>query len=135
MADVDGRREQARSRTVGFGSERVRRWAALTRDGNPLHLDPDFAAGTRFGVPIVHGHLLASVLLDTLQAATGEAALTGQRISVRFRAPVPVGGEVRIDHVTARAAVDTVRVTCDGTEVLEVEVAPESGRGREGGDE
>ncbi|MFP1682821.1 MaoC/PaaZ C-terminal domain-containing protein [Alloalcanivorax sp. C16-1] len=34
------------------------RFAALSGDHNPIHVDPDYAAGTRFGATVSHGMLL-----------------------------------------------------------------------------
>ena len=51
-----------------FGSDEVDAFAALTGDYNPLHVDPDYAAGTEFGDRIVHGMLLAS-LFSTLASS------------------------------------------------------------------
>ena len=79
-----------------FDAERVRDWARLTRDDNPLHLDPEFAATTSFGVPITHGHLLAAVAVDAAQQHHGVRLLEGGRVAVRFRAPVPVDAELRL---------------------------------------
>ena len=41
-----------------FTESEVRSFAALSEDDNPLHLDPDYAAGTAFKKPVVHGVLL-----------------------------------------------------------------------------
>ncbi len=44
-----------------FTQEEVNRFADLTGDHNPIHIDPAYAATTRFGKPIIHGHLGSSV--------------------------------------------------------------------------
>lgn len=105
------------------GTDRVRRWADLVQDDNPLHLDSDFAAQTQFGVPIVHGHLLACVVVDQIQACLDDGMVYGGTVSIRFRAPVPVGSQVRIDVETREGEVPTVRMLCNGVQVLEIDVA------------
>ena len=37
-------------------------FATLSGDDNPIHVDPEFSAGTRFGKTVAHGALLCSVL-------------------------------------------------------------------------
>ena len=46
---------------VTYTQEGVIAFAEITGDKNPIHLDPEFAAKTPFGRPIVHGFLSASV--------------------------------------------------------------------------
>src|SRR5690606_29367085 len=65
----------------------LKRWGLLTTDANPLHTDPEYAASTRFGVPIAHGHLLACLAIEALDA---------DAVSARFIAPVPVGSEIEV---------------------------------------
>ncbi len=77
-----------------FTDEDVRQFAELTRDTNPLHLDDEFAAKTRFGRRIAHGMLTASLfstVMGTLLPGTG-AIYRSQ--TIRFLLPVFVGDTV-----------------------------------------
>lgn len=46
---------------LSFNQADVNTFAKITGDNNPIHLDPEFAAKTPFGRPIVHGFYSASV--------------------------------------------------------------------------
>ncbi len=54
---------------VTYTQEGVIAFAEITGDKNPIHLDPEFAAKTPFGRPIVHGFLSASVFSEGLRNA------------------------------------------------------------------
>ena len=60
-------------------------FANLSGDDNPIHTDPDFCAGTRFGRTVAHGLLLCSVLRGLIEQLTPGARLDEQ--SVMFPAP------------------------------------------------
>jgi acyl dehydratase len=47
--------------TFSYSQEQVNRFAEVTGDNNPLHLDEDYAATTMFKRPIMHGFLGGSV--------------------------------------------------------------------------
>jgi len=49
-----------------FTQEEVQRFADLTGDNNPLHLDAAYAATTNFKRPIIHGMLGATVFTKVL---------------------------------------------------------------------
>jgi len=49
-----------------FSQEDVQKFAEVSGDKNPLHLDADYAAKTRFKRPIIHGHLTSSVFTRIL---------------------------------------------------------------------
>jgi acyl dehydratase len=51
---------------VRFSQEDVIKFAALTGDNNPLHLDSEYAATTSFKKPIIHGMLGATVFTKVL---------------------------------------------------------------------
>ena len=86
-----------------FTDEDVRQFAELTCDTNPLHLDDEFAAKTRFGRRIAQGMLTASLfstVMGTLLPGTG-AIYRSQ--TIQFLLPVFVG-----DTVTAHFLVRSV---------------------------
>jgi NAD(P)-dependent dehydrogenase (short-subunit alcohol dehydrogenase family) len=53
-------------RELLLATAQVELFAAASGDRNPLHVDPEFAAGTAFGAPIVHGALIAIAMLGAL---------------------------------------------------------------------
>lgn len=60
-------------------------FALLSGDNNPIHTDPVFSAGTRFGRTVAHGLLLCSVLRGLI-----ERLIPGGRLSdtsLMFPAP------------------------------------------------
>jgi Acyl dehydratase len=80
--------------------DEVQGFADLTGDHNPVHLDPEFAKGTPFGTTIVHGYLTLSLVVP-MMAEVFQVTGFGVGINygldrLRFPAPVPVGGRVRV---------------------------------------
>jgi acyl dehydratase len=57
---------QVYKETFSFTQEDVNKFAQLTGDTNPIHIDPSYAANTIFKRPIMHGILGASVLSKVL---------------------------------------------------------------------
>jgi len=47
--------------TFSYSQEQVNKFAEVTGDNNPLHLDEEYAATTMFKRPIMHGFLGGSV--------------------------------------------------------------------------
>ncbi len=69
----------------------VRRYADITGDFNPIHLDPVFAATTPMKRTVAHGMLSLSLIWQSLAATLGREAAAGARLAIRFTRPVPVG--------------------------------------------
>ena len=67
-----------------FSSADVSRFAAWSRDHNPLHVDPAFARGTFFGRSIVHG--MCSVVHALADTATPASA--ARRVDIEFEGAV-----------------------------------------------
>mgnify|MGYP001814631734 CR=1 FL=1 len=79
-------------------------FAAASGDVNPLHLDPDYAAGTRFGEPIAHGILSASLISAAIALQLPGPGVVYVSQSLRFLRPVKAG-----DELTARLEVTAKR--------------------------
>ncbi|MFL6333903.1 MAG: MaoC family dehydratase [Pyrinomonadaceae bacterium] len=90
------------SKTVA--DEDVRAFAELTGDRNPVHLDEEYAASTRFGRRIAHGMLGASLISAVLANELPGRGTVYLSQTLRFTAPVFLG-----DTVTARVTVKAVR--------------------------
>ncbi len=87
-----------------IADEDVRAFAELTGDRNPVHLDEEYAAGTRFGRRIAHGMLGASLISAVLANELPGRGTVYLSQRLRFTAPVFLG-----DTVTARVVVKGVR--------------------------
>ena len=108
----------------------IDRFAALTGDEHPIHVDPAHAAALPLGRTIAHGFLTLSLLSRMSYEVC--PAIEGARFPlnygfdrVRFVAPVPVGSRVRAHFVLKRAdevapaqrqLVYDVRVEIEGVE-------------------
>ena len=67
----------------------IERWARLSNDLNPLHCDPGYAAGTRFGGTILHGHMTVAWLMERALWRWGPAWLEhGDLAELQFRLPL-----------------------------------------------
>jgi len=80
--------------------EQVDRFADLTGDHNPIHLDAEYAAATPFGGTIVHGYLTLALVVP-LMAEVVEVTGVGTGVNygldrLRFPAPVRVGSRIRV---------------------------------------
>ena len=99
--------------------DRIDRYASASGDFNPIHVDPEFAAGSQFGSTIAHGMMIAATVSEVMTASFEAAWLNSGRLKLRFRAPVvpedtiTAFGKVRriTDGETAREVVCSVSVT------------------------
>ena len=107
----------------GVSQEHVERYARASGDFNPIHMDPDFAAGSQFGTRIAHGMMGAATISEMMTSAFGGAWLNSGRMKIKFRSPVYPG-----DRITTLGRVKSVRETAGGSEIeCAVEITRDSG--------
>lgn len=80
----------------GFSAEDVASYAAITGDNNPIHVDADYAANTRFGRCIVHGLLVTGLFSRALGLHFPGSGTVYVSQQVQFLAPVFVAERVRV---------------------------------------
>ena len=84
--------------------ELIRQFADLSGDYNPIHLDDEFAKGTRFGRRIAHGMLSGAFVSAVLGFKLSERKIVYLSQTLRFVSPVFIG-----DTVTTTATVTNIR--------------------------
>lgn len=111
--------------TRTFTQDEFDRFAAVSGDDNPIHVDPAFSARTRFGRTVAHGMLLYSVLWGEIRRRAPDARQTAQ--SLMFPAPTFTGEPMRFQGTVmrcdARSATLALAVTrvADGETVCTAE--------------
>jgi len=116
------------SLTKTFSDEDVRTFAEISGDKNPLHLDDEYAASTRFGQRLVHGILtsgMISAVLGTQLPGPGSVYI---KQTINFRSPVFIGDTITTTVTTKKildkksiATFETVCKKSDGTVVIDGE--------------
>ncbi|MGD9404216.1 MAG: MaoC/PaaZ C-terminal domain-containing protein [Anaerolineae bacterium] len=79
-----------------FGQSDFDRFAALSGDDNPIHVDPEFAARSKFGRTVAHGMFLyanACGMVDTPAPGQGTVQIEDE---LMFPSPTFAGEEVEI---------------------------------------
>ncbi len=84
--------------------ELIRKFADVSGDYNPIHLDEGFAKTTRFGRRIAHGMLSGAFISAVLGTEFKERKIVYLSQTMRFTAPVFLG-----DTVTARGTITKIR--------------------------
>jgi 3-hydroxybutyryl-CoA dehydratase len=95
-------------RSLTITDETIRAFAEVTGDTNPVHLDDNFAAGTRFGRRIAHGMIAAGLISAALANDLPGPGTVYLNQTLKFKLPVYPG-----DTVTA-----TVEVTNQDDKVV-----------------
>lgn len=115
--------------TRTFTQDDFNRFAALSGDDNPIHVDPEFSARTKFGRTVAHGMLLYGMICG----AVSQYMPGAQQLEQDLRFPSPtytdeaitiqlMVKDVKKDEGLARIEATITRpsgqVTCEGTMVV-----------------
>lgn len=124
--------------TKPISEQDVRTFAAASGDTNRLHLDEEYAAGTRFGRRIAHGTLVGGLISAALARLPGLTIYVSQDLS--FLSPVDIGERVTaVCEVVDDLGPDKYQLTTDvvdangeyiieGQAVVLIDDPPETGR-------
>ena len=116
-------------RTHTITQAEINRFAVISGDTNPIHIDPVVAATSRFGRTIAHGMLLYGHIRAALRILAPQAVQRTQTLS--FTNPVFADDQVTIEvevielqETTIRCAVSVTRqdrkMACSGETELEI---------------
>ena len=113
------------TKTREVTDEIVRGFAEISGDFNPLHLDDEFAAKTRFGRRIAHGALSGAFISAVLGYEFRERKIVYLSQTMKFVAPVYIGDIVtttpRVKNIRVEKGIVTLETVCtkqDGTVTL-----------------
>jgi acyl dehydratase len=114
-----------------FTQEDFDRFADLTGDNNPIHVDPEFSARTHFGKTVAHGMLLYSTICRVLSTQYPGPGLLQIKQDMMFQNPTYTDTEITVklkvtDFQPARqlAKISTViglpdgKLACDGSTMI-----------------
>jgi NAD(P)-dependent dehydrogenase (short-subunit alcohol dehydrogenase family)/acyl dehydratase len=117
--------ETKASFTVRVEPEDVRRFAALSGDHSPLHVDQAYCATTEFGRPIAHGALLAGFVSRMLGMHIPGRRSVILSMNLRFPKPVLYPTELRVEgelagfHATRNSGTVKVQIFSGDAVVLD----------------
>ncbi|MBI9115250.1 MaoC family dehydratase [Sanguibacter suaedae] len=99
-------------RTAVITPATTARYAAVSHDENPIHLDDDAARRAGFDGPIAHGMSVVAVACEAAADALADGDVSRLRaLGVRFSAPVRCGDEITVElSATADPRVHALRV-------------------------
>jgi len=93
----------------------IDRYASISGDDNPLHINVDYASKTKFGSTIAHGMLVLQLVEDMMLKNFGEIWLDEGELEVRFKQPAFPGdvlvSEGKIKNICARRG--SRRILCE----------------------
>lgn len=93
----------------------IDRYAEVSGDFNPIHIDPEYARKTPLGGTVAHGMLLLAYVSQVMTKAFGKAWLENGKLRARFKAPARPGDQLTISGTVTKVDTDqrATSVCCD----------------------
>lgn len=107
-----------------ISQEQIDRYADISGDYNPIHVDQEAAAASEFGGTIAHGPIALQTFFRSLTELTGGGAPPpGTEVKVTFRFPVRPGDTIHSELREREDGEGTTAITVeclnqDGTTVI-----------------
>jgi acyl dehydratase len=90
---------------ITISQKMIDRYAAISGDFNPLHVDVDAAEKSPFGGTVAHGCIPMEPIFQALAKALGRPDLPyGTEISLRYRRPSTPGDTIHVEATMLGAA-------------------------------
>lgn len=106
--------------TKFFTNDDVIKFAEISGDNNPIHLDEEYAAGTRFKKRIVHGILVSGMISAVLGMHLPGPGSVYIKQTLNFRAPVflhdKITASVQILKIRPDKPIVTLETICKNQE-------------------
>ena len=90
--------------------EKIRAFAAISEDYNPIHLDDDYAKNSQFGKRLAHGALISSFFSTLFAMKLPGAGAIYVSQSTQFKKPVFINDEVIAEIEVVDIDIDRKRV-------------------------
>ena len=104
------------AKTRQVTDELVRAFAEISGDFNPIHLDEEFAANTRFGRRIAHGMLSGAFISAVLGYEFHERKIVYLSQKMKFVSPVFIGDTITttatVKHIREERGIVTMETVC-----------------------
>ncbi len=98
-------------------SEDVMKFAALSGDTNPLHINEQFAKNTRFKQRVVHGAFLASLFSQVVGIHLGTPNVLYISQTCNFRLPVFIDETIQV-HFKLKHYSNSTKIATYVTEII-----------------
>ena len=68
--------------------DNIKKYAEVSGDFNPIHIDEDFGKRSQFGKNIAHGMMVAATISEIMLFNFGEIWQSSGKMKLRFKSPV-----------------------------------------------